>query len=111
MTDTGSCSCLQSLDAFRGASIAGTILVNNLGSWNAIYPQLEHVRWNGRTFTDLIFPFFLWIVGVAMTLSFAKRTEHGEDRGANVEHDQVPQTFFARWLSGLPAEWKITTKE
>jgi predicted acyltransferase len=69
---------LTSLDAFRGFTIAGMMLVNNPGSWSAIYPQLEHASWNGWTFTDFIFPFFLWIVGVAMTFSFAYRKERGD---------------------------------
>lgn len=72
-------SRLLSLDAFRGATIAGMILVNNPGSWGHIYPQLKHAPWHGWTFTDWIFPFFLFIVGVAMTFSFAKR----KDEGAN----------------------------
>lgn len=71
---------LLSLDAFRGATIAGMILVNNPGTWSAIYPQLRHAAWDGWTFTDFIFPFFLWIVGVAMTLSFAKRVQQGADK-------------------------------
>jgi predicted acyltransferase len=71
---------LVSLDAFRGATIAGMILVNNPGTWSAIYPQLEHAEWNGWTFTDWIFPFFLWIVGVALTMSFASRREQGNTR-------------------------------
>ncbi|MCK5571980.1 MAG: DUF5009 domain-containing protein, partial [Bacteroidetes bacterium] len=69
---------LVSLDAFRGATIAGMILVNNPGSWSTVYPQLLHARWHGWTFTDWIFPFFLWIIGVAMTYSFAKRREKGD---------------------------------
>lgn len=69
---------LVSLDAFRGFTIAGMILVNNPGSWGYIYPQLEHASWNGWTFTDWIFPFFLWIVGVAMTFSFAVRRSKGD---------------------------------
>lgn len=71
---------LMSLDAFRGATIAGMMLVNNPGTWSAIYPQLEHAEWNGWTFTDWIFPFFLWIVGVAMTMSFAHRQERGDSK-------------------------------
>ncbi len=71
---------LVSLDAFRGATIAGMILVNNPGTWSAIYPQLEHAEWNGWTFTDWIFPFFLWIVGVALTISFSSRLERGFTR-------------------------------
>src|SRR5512137_2826959 len=73
-------SRLLSLDAFRGATIAGMILVNNPGTWSDIYPQLRHAAWDGWTFTDFIFPFFLWIVGVAMTLSCAKRVEQGADK-------------------------------
>jgi len=86
MADSTSSSRLQSLDAFRGATIAAMILVNNPGSWSAIYPQLAHARWNGWTMTDFIFPFFLWIVGVAMTLSFARRKEKGEDKGKLMLH-------------------------
>lgn len=70
-------SRLLSLDAFRGATIAGMILVNNPGTWSAAYPQLLHAPWHGWTFTDWIFPFFLFIVGVAMVFSFAKRKESG----------------------------------
>ena len=73
-------SRLISLDAFRGATIAGMILVNNPGSWSAIYPQLAHAKWSGWTFTDWIFPFFLFIVGVAMVYSFAKRKESGANK-------------------------------
>ncbi|MDQ7817246.1 MAG: DUF5009 domain-containing protein [Melioribacteraceae bacterium] len=71
---------LISLDAFRGFTIAGMILVNNPGFWADIYPQLRHAEWNGWTFTDWIFPFFLWIVGVAMTFSFAARTAKGDSK-------------------------------
>jgi predicted acyltransferase len=77
---------LQSLDAFRGATIAAMILVNNPGSWGAVYPQLAHARWNGWTMTDFIFPFFLWIVGVAMTISFAARKERGRATGKLMPH-------------------------
>ncbi len=73
-------SRLLSLDAFRGATIAGMILVNNPGTWSAIYPQLKHAAWNGWTFTDWIFPFFLFIVGVSMVFSFSKRIESGASK-------------------------------
>ena len=79
-------SRLLSLDAFRGATIAAMLLVNNPGSWNDIYPPLAHAPWHGWTPTDMIFPFFLWIVGVAMTLSFARRVEQGADRGQLFRH-------------------------
>ncbi len=70
---------LQSLDIFRGATIASMVLVNNPGG-EPIYAPLEHAVWHGWTFTDTVFPFFLWIVGVAMTLSTARRIERGEDK-------------------------------
>jgi len=77
---------LESLDVFRGATIAGMMLVNNPGTWSAVYPQLRHAEWHGWTFTDLVFPFFLWIVGVAMTLSFAKRVARGESKSGLMLH-------------------------
>ncbi len=61
---------LVALDAFRGATIALMILVNNPGSWSYIYSPFEHADWHGCTPTDLVFPFFLFIVGVAMRFSF-----------------------------------------
>jgi predicted acyltransferase len=56
------------------------ILVNNPGNWGAIYAPLDHAEWHGWTFTDLIFPFFIWIVGVAIPLSTARRLEQGQSR-------------------------------
>ena len=60
------------LDILRGMTIAGMILVNNPGSWGKIYAPLRHAAWHGCTPTDLVFPFFLFIVGAAMAFSFAK---------------------------------------
>jgi predicted acyltransferase len=68
---------LVSLDVFRGITIAGMVLVNNPGSWEHIYWPLEHAQWHGWTPTDLVFPFFLFIVGVAITLAFGSRVESG----------------------------------
>ena len=73
---------LVSLDAFRGFTIAGMVLVNNPGDWAHIYSQLGHAEWNGWTFTDWIFPFFLFICGVSMTLSLGRRAAAGEDKAA-----------------------------
>lgn len=70
---------LISLDVFRGLTVAGMLLVNNPGSWGAIYPPLEHASWNGWTPTDLIFPFFLFIVGITTHLSLAVRRKRGDD--------------------------------
>lgn len=63
---------LIALDVFRGATIALMITVNNPGSWSHIYAPLRHAKWFGCTPTDLVFPFFLFIVGVAMWISFNK---------------------------------------
>lgn len=71
---------LLSLDIFRGLTIAGMILVNNPGDWGNIYPALGHAKWNGCTPTDLVFPFFLFIVGVSIKLSLSKRKERGDNQ-------------------------------
>ena len=70
-------SRLLSLDVFRGITIAGMVLVNNPGSWEHIYWPLEHAQWHGWTPTDLVFPFFLFIVGVAIALALGNRAETG----------------------------------
>jgi predicted acyltransferase len=68
---------LVSLDAFRGATIALMVLVNNAGSGRDSYRQLQHAEWHGWTLTDTVFPSFVWIVGVAITLSLGKRLGAG----------------------------------
>jgi predicted acyltransferase len=73
---------LLSLDVFRGMTVAGMLLVNNPGSWAAIYPPLEHAAWHGWTPTDLIFPFFLFIVGITTQLSLGARRAQGASDGA-----------------------------
>src|SRR4029079_16287066 len=70
---------LLSLDVFRGLTIAGMLLVNDPGTWSAIFPPLEHAEWNGWTPTDLIFPFFLFIVGITTHLSMPARRARGDD--------------------------------
>jgi len=71
---------LLSLDAFRGFTIASMLLVNNPGDWAHLYAPLDHAKWNGWTFTDWIFPFFVFISGIAMTMSLSARARA---RGAN----------------------------
>lgn len=68
---------LVSLDVFRGATIAGMVLVNNPGTWQHIYDPLEHAAWHELTPTDWIFPFFLFIVGVAIPIALGKRLDEG----------------------------------
>ena len=72
---------LLSLDVMRGLTIAGMILVNTPGSWAHIYPPLEHAEWHGLTPTDLVFPFFLFMVGISITLALGRRVEQGIDQG------------------------------
>ena len=68
---------LVSLDVFRGAIIAKMILGNNPGSWRHIYPPLQHAAWNGWTYTDLGYPFFLFIVGIAIVYALSSKKSHG----------------------------------
>lgn len=63
---------LLSLDVMRGITIAGMIMVNNPGSWGYVYAPLRHASWNGLTPTDLVFPFFMFIMGVSMFFSLRK---------------------------------------
>jgi predicted acyltransferase len=71
---------------FRGITVASMILVNDPGSWSAMYWPLDHAQWNGWTPTDLIFPFFLFIAGVSMTFSFAARLRRGATRWGLAKH-------------------------
>ena len=68
---------LRSLDVFRGFTIAAMVLVNNPGDWAHIYAPLRHAVWSGWTFTDWIFPFFLFICGVSLTLSTTRALAAG----------------------------------
>jgi len=68
---------LVALDALRGFTIAAMVIVNDPGSWSHVYRPLEHAEWNGCTLTDLIFPFFLFIVGVSIALAYSKRMDAG----------------------------------
>jgi predicted acyltransferase len=71
---------LASLDVVRGAAVAGMILVNNPGNWNSTFEWLTHANWSGCTFADLVFPFFIFILGAAMPLAFTRRASAGRPR-------------------------------
>jgi len=75
-----------SLDVFRGLAVAGMILVTDPGTYGAVYWPLLHAQWDGWTPTDMIFPGFLFAVGVAIPLSFASRIERGNDRARLARH-------------------------
>jgi predicted acyltransferase len=84
---------LVSLDALRGFTIAAMVIVNDPGSWSHVYPPLRHAEWNGCTITDLIFPFFLFIVGISIALAYSKRLE------ANVPKRRIYQKIITRTIS------------
>jgi predicted acyltransferase len=90
---------LLSLDVFRGMTVAGMLLVNNPGSWASIYAPLEHAQWHGWTPTDLIFPFFLFIVGITTHLSLSTRRARGDDEGTIVR--QILRRGALIFLFGL----------
>ena len=75
---------LLSLDAFRGLTVAAMVLVNNPGTWRAVYPPLLHAEWHGWTPTDLVFPFFVFVVGVAIPLALGGRRARGASRASLV---------------------------
>ena len=77
---------LISLDLFRGATIAAMILVNDAGSEDTSYWPLRHAEWNGWTPTDLVFPFFLFVVGVSLVFSFQSRLKRGDSQSALLLH-------------------------
>nr|WP_121270216.1 heparan-alpha-glucosaminide N-acetyltransferase domain-containing protein [Pedobacter schmidteae] len=76
---------LLSLDFFRGATVAAMILVNNPGDWGHIYAPLEHASWNGCTPTDLIFPFFLFIVGVSISYAMGSKKTDPASHGKTIK--------------------------
>ena len=90
---------LVSLDLFRGLTIAAMVMVNNPGDWGKMFSPLEHASWDGWTPTDFIFPFFLFIVGVAMTYSFDKRLSAGFSKLRLFE--QVVRRTIILFLLGL----------
>ena len=83
---------LVSLDFFRGLTVAAMIMVNNPGDWQHIYAPLEHAKWNGCTPTDLIFPSFLFMVGVSIAYAIGAKKEN------NMAHASILATAFKRSL-------------
>ncbi len=84
---------LLSLDFFRGLTMAAMVLVNNPGDWAHIYAPLEHSKWNGCTPTDLIFPFFLYMVGVSIVYAI------GTKKDDKTLHKQIVTKAFKRSLT------------
>ncbi|MBI4469694.1 MAG: DUF1624 domain-containing protein [Acidobacteria bacterium] len=80
-TSASSPARLESLDALRGIAIAGMIIMNNPGDGSAVYGPLRHADWNGWTAADLVFPLFIFIMGVAEDLSLVRRRTAGMTEG------------------------------
>ena len=103
---------IASVDAMRGLAVAAMLLVNNPGDWGHVYPPLEHAAWNGWTPTDLVFPFFLFIVGVSLSLAMGARIEAGDGaslrvtvvkRGLRIVALGLVLHALAWWLMDKPA--------
>lgn len=96
-----------SLDVFRGITVAAMILVNTPGSWSHIYAPLRHAQWHGCTPTDLVFPFFLFIVGGSMFFSFAKY-DSTLNRGSLIRIGKRTLLIFAigLFLNSFP-QWSV----
>ena len=88
---------LVSVDAFRGATVAAMILVNNPGDWGHIYDPLEHAKWHGWTPTDLIFPFFLFVVGVSLAFSSRDTTRAAAIRALKIFGLGFFMAFYPRF--------------
>jgi len=96
---------LVSVDVFRGMTIVAMILVNNPGNWGTTYWPLKHAEWHGWTPTDLVFPFFLFIVGVAIVLALKPRVDAGTPRSplvVKVVKRSVILFGLGLFLSGYP---------
>ena len=109
---TSSASRLMSLDLFRGVTIAGMILVNNAGDEPHSYWPLKHAEWNGWTPTDLVFPFFLFIVGVAMAFSFSSRLKRGASRRQLFGHvlwRGLALFALGMFLNGFPNQYHLAS--
>jgi predicted acyltransferase len=103
---------LLSLDVFRGLTLVFMTLVNMPGDEDHTYSVITHAKWNGWSIADLIFPFFIFIVGVAMPYSFSKRLAQGDSKGKLIAHIAlrsavlfgvgVFMTWYYNVMSGLP---------
>lgn len=97
---------LLSVDVLRGLCVAGMVLVNFPADWVLRYHQLGHADWDGATATDMIFPMFLFLAGLSMTLSLASRTLRGQSRLSLAGHIVIRSLtliFLGLLLNAFPA--------
>ena len=99
---------LLSLDFFRGVTVAAMVLVNNPGDWGHIYAPLEHAPWNGWTPTDLIFPFFLFIVGVSITFALGRANKQDTTLARKIIKRSITLFLLGFFLNFFP-KFDITT--
>ena len=92
---------LLSLDILRGITIAGMIMVNNPGSWSYVYAPLGHANWNGLTPTDLVFPFFMFIMGISTYISLRKFNFEWSKAALY----KILKRVFVIFLIGLGISW------
>src|SRR5690554_6339731 len=92
---------LISLDILRGITIAGMIMVNNPGSWGSVYEPLKHASWHGLTPTDLVFPFFMFIMGVSIFMSLRKYNFQPSKESVW----KIVKRTFLIFLIGLGLNW------
>ncbi|MFK8056701.1 MAG: acyltransferase family protein [Saprospiraceae bacterium] len=96
---------LLSLDVFRGLTIALMVLVNTPGSWSHVYAPFLHAKWHGCTLTDLVFPNFVFIVGVSMAFSLAKYTADGQNLSKGPAFAKILKRTAMIFLVGLCLNW------
>ncbi len=106
----GTATRLMSLDVFRGLTMVLMTVVNNPGSWTYVYPPLRHAEWNGWTITDLVFPFFIFIVGVAIPYALSKYRESESRQAIYLKIFRRAATLFLLGLilAGFPS-FDLTT--
>ena len=102
LVEAGQPGRLLSLDVFRGLTVAAMLLVNNPGDWGHIYPPLEHAPWNGCTPTDLIFPFFLFIVGVSIAYALGPARQDPARHPALLGASSGGRPFCSGWACCWP---------
>jgi len=92
---------IMAIDLLRGITVFTMILVNNPGSWSHIYAPLEHAEWHGWTMTDLVFPFFLFIVGLSISLSLSHKNEQNHNQIIKDIASRSFKLLLLGWLLGL----------